>query len=39
MEKFTLLQQLRLLDKLLSKAEKISDSIERNLASKVKKAA
>lgn len=39
MAKFTLMQQLRLLDRLLSKAEKISDDIERNLASKLKKAA
>lgn len=39
MAKFTLMQQLRLLDRLLSKAEKISDQIEHNLAGKVKKAA
>jgi hypothetical protein len=39
MAKFTLMQQLRLLDRLLSKAEKISDQIEHNLAAKVKKAA
>lgn len=39
MKKFELMRQMKLLDKLLSKAEEISDSIERNLSIKAKKAA
>lgn len=39
MNTFKILQQLKMLDKLLSQAEAISDTIDANLASKLKKAA
>lgn len=39
MTNFNILQQLKMLDRLLSEAEAISDTIDANLAAKLKKAA
>ncbi len=39
MKKFELMKQMKLLDSLLTEAEKISETIEKNLANKLQKAA